>query len=288
MQVTVEQLKELIYKRTQKFYPSRQRLTLPLGANQTRPTVLEGDKRVQEYFSGQGDKTVVFKDLGPQVSYQTLFILEYLGPLVLYPLFYYFPRIYSFFGLPSETKKHPVQTYALISWTVHYAKRILETVFVHRFSHATSPVMNVFRNCAYYWGFGVLIAYYLNHPLYTSVPDSQMYLGFGIAIVAQLANFHSHLILKNLRSKSGTGGYQIPYGFLFNYITCANYFTEIVQWLGFNIATQTAAGYFFLTAATYIMTVWAIQKHKRLRKTFDGKDGRAKYPRRWVILPPLL
>lgn len=55
-----------------------------------------------------------------------------------------------------------------------------------------------------------------------------------------------------------------------------------------SILPQTLTGYLFLGAAAYIMTVWALQKHKRLRKTFDGKEGWAKYPRRWVIMPPLL
>lgn len=36
----------------------------------------------------------------------------------------------------------------------------------------------------------------------------------------------------------GRGGYQIPSGFLFDYITCANYTTELYQWSGFNIATD--------------------------------------------------
>lgn len=34
------------------------------------------------------------------------------------------------------------------------------------------------------------------------------------------------------------------------------------------------------------MAVWAKAKHARLRKVFDGKDGREKYPRRWILMPP--
>lgn len=34
---------------------------------------------------------------------------------------------------------------ACICWTFHYAKRLLETVFVHRFSHATMPIRNIFK-----------------------------------------------------------------------------------------------------------------------------------------------
>ncbi|KDO67625.1 hypothetical protein CISIN_1g043518mg, partial [Citrus sinensis] len=273
----------------QKFYPSRQRLTLPLppGSKQ-RATALDYKKSLKEYSDGNsGNLTVVFKDLGPQVSYRTLFFFEYLGPLILYPIFYYFP-VYQFFGYKGERVIHPVQTYALYYWCFHYFKRIMETFFVHRFSHATSPISNVFRNCAYYWSFGSFIAYYVNHPLYTPVSDLQMKIGFAFGIICQIANFYCHILLKNLRSADGSGGYQIPRGFLFNIVTCANYTTEIYQWLGFNIATQTVAGYIFLVVAALIMTNWALAKHRRLKKLFDGKDGRPKYPRRWVILPPFL
>ena len=113
------------------------------------------------------------------------------------------------------------------------------------------------------------MAYFANHPHYTPVGEKQMYIGFGIGIICQLANFYCHIILKNLRSPDGKGGYQIPSGFLFNYVTCANYTTEIYQWLGFNIATQTVAGYSFLFVAAFIMTDWALGKHRRLKKVIS-------------------
>ncbi|XP_024398727.1 very-long-chain enoyl-CoA reductase [Physcomitrium patens] len=286
-EATLEDLKKVIYSRNKKFYLERQRLTLPLQPGQSRPTPVDESKKLKDQLSSDQPQ-VVFKDLGPQVSYKILFCFEYLGPLVIYPLFYFFPQIYTYVGLPLRKVTHPVQTYALYAWCFHYAKREFETFCIHRFSHATSPLSNVYRNCAYYWLFGALIAYFVNHPLYTPVSEKQMYVGLAISIVSQLSNFYCHIILKNLRSPDGKGGYQIPYGFLFNYVTCANYTTEIWQWIGFNIATQTVAGYLFLAAAGYIMSVWALQKHKRLKKTFDGKDGRKKYPRRFVIFPPLL
>ncbi|TQD85176.1 hypothetical protein C1H46_029264 [Malus baccata] len=264
---TVADLQDAIHKRTKKFYPARQRLTLPVQpGSKERPVVLSYKKSLQDYISGNSDNlTVVFKDLGPQVSYRTLFFFEYLGPLILYPIFYYFP-VYDYLGFKGDRVIHPVQTYALYYWCFHYFKRIMETFFVHRFSHATSPLSNVFRNCAYYWSFGAFIAYYLNHPLYTPVSDLQMKIGFGIGIICQISNFYCHILLRNLRSPDGNGGYQIPRGFLFNIVTCANYTTEIYQWLGFNIATQTVAGYIFLIVAASIMTNWALAKHRRLKK----------------------
>ena len=65
-----------------------------------------------------------------------------------------------------------------------------------------------------------------------------------------------------------------------------NYCCEIYQWLGFNIATQTAFGYLFLMAGMSQMFPWAVQKHKRLKKLFDGTNGRKKFKRRFIVLPP--
>ncbi|XP_019057035.1 PREDICTED: very-long-chain enoyl-CoA reductase-like [Tarenaya hassleriana] len=255
---TVADLQEAIHERNKKLYPSRQRLTLPAApGSKEKPVVLSSRKSLKDYCDGNPDSlTVVFKDLGPQVSYRTLFFFEFLGPLFIYPIFYYFP-VYKSFGYGEKRVVHPVQTYAMYYWCFHYFKRILETFFVHRFSHATSPLSNVFQNCAYYWTLGAYIAYYVNHPLYTPVSDLQWKTGFGLGLVCQAANFYCHIILKNLRSPDGSGGYKIPSGFLFNAVTCANYTTEIYQWVGFNIATQTVAGYVFLVVASLIMTNWA-------------------------------
>lgn len=56
--------------------------------------------------------------------------------------------------------------------------------------------------------------------------------------------------------------------------------------MGFTIATQTAAAAAFTLVGALQMAQWAVGKHRRLVKTFDGREGREKYPRRWVMLPP--
>ena len=106
-----------------------------------------------------------------------------------------------------------------------------------------------------------------------------------MALLCQWANFRCHVLLTRLR-KPGETAYKIPRGFLFEFITCPNYTAEILGWLFFNIGTQTLMGYAFMLSGAFQMYLWAVQKHKRLRRQFDGKDGRPKYPRRWIIMPP--
>lgn len=73
---------------------------------------------------------------------------------------------------------------AAACYSIHYIKRLYETVFVHRFSHATMPIMNLFKNCTYYWGFTAYVAYHVCHPLYTPPSDFQAYFGLAGFIVS--------------------------------------------------------------------------------------------------------
>lgn len=284
---TVSDLKKKFAKVKKQYYPARQRLTLPAKPGEQRGEVLSDDEPLIRYNPTSGQLTIQFKDLGPQIGWTTVFFLEYLGPLLVYPLFYFFPTILYPGDKAAGGAHAQVQTLALGYWSFHYFKRILETLFVHRFGHSTMPIFNLFKNCTYYWGFAAFVSYFVNHPKYTAPPQMQSLVCLSLAVLCQLANAHCHLILKNLR-QAGEKEYKIPRGFLFNQVTCANYTTEIWGWVLFAVATQTVAAAVFIVAGTYQMIPWAIQKHKRLLKTFDGKDGRQKYPKRWIILPPFL
>lgn len=284
---TVTELKKRYHAVAPKYYPARQRLTLPPKEGQKSGDALKDDAKLSDY--GLTDGSIVhFKDLGIQIDYSTVFFFEYFGPMVIYPLFFFLPHIFYPGQKVAPLEDRPlVQKIAVAYWVFHYAKRIFETYFVHVFGHATMPIRNLFKNCSYYYGFAAYVAYFVNHPKYTAPNEMQSIICFALAMLCQFSNLRCHVILKNLR-KPGERGYKIPSGFLFNYITCANYFAEIWGWILFTIATQTAAAGLFTAAGAYQMAEWARGKHKRLVKTFDGKDGREKYPKRWVMFPPLL
>ena len=261
----------------------RQEWRLPPKAGEPRGAALkDGAAKLADVGVGSG-ATLHLKDLGPQVGYSTVFFWEYFGPIVAYVLVYNLPELV--YGAAYE--KTETQRWAYWYFVGHFQKRIMETFFVHRFSHATMPVFNLWKNTAYYTGFAAFVAYFLCHPLYTSPPPARVRVGLGLALVMQASNFVCHVILRNLR-RPGEKGYKIPKGFLFNYVTCANYCTEIYGWFFFNVATQSVWGVLFMLAGAGQMLQWAVAKHKRLRKLFDGKNGREKYPRRWIILPPFI
>eukprot|EP00736_Rhodelphis_marinus_P000986 Rmarinus@m.28314 len=278
---TVDALKEVFSQLKPKYYPSRQRFTVEIDGK-SQP--LKDGTSLQSYNLKNGG-TLIFKDLGPQIAWSTVFLWEYFGPMLAYYIFYHFRS--EIYGVDTPPTEH--QTIALYCWIAHYSKREFETLFVHRFSNATMPIFNLFKNCSYYWGFAAFVGYFVNHPLYTApANDLQVKIGLAMFVLSELSNFVTHVMLRNLRPP-GTRVRRIPRGFFFELVSCPNYFFEITSWLGFNIFTQTVAGYLFMLAGFLQMADWALKKHRNYKKEFDGKDGREKYPRnRTAIIPFLL
>lgn len=225
--------------------------------------------------------TLYFKDLGPQVGWKTVFVAEYAGPFVLYALFYLRPNI--IYGAAAAGA--PIHQYVKIAcgcWLFHYAKRILETIYVHRFSNSTMPIKNLFKNCTYYWGFTSFIAYYINHPLYTPAlyGDTQVYISLVAFFLCQLGNYSIHTALRDLRPE-GTKERKIPiptsnpFTKLFSLVSCPNYTYEMGTWFWFTIMTQSVAPGIFALLGTAQMTQWAIKKHVNYKKEFkDYPKGR--------------
>ena len=125
---------------------------------------------------------IYFKDRGIQIGWTTVFLSEYAGPLLTYLWIYTRPWI--FYGTVDNASYKPVVQIAMACWSIHYLKRLLETIFVHRFSNATMPMSNLFKNCTYYWGFAAYVAYHMNHPLYTAPSMTQTYAGLAGFIVS--------------------------------------------------------------------------------------------------------
>ncbi|EDO40603.1 predicted protein [Nematostella vectensis] len=180
-----------------------------------------------------------------------------------------------------------LQNIAAACWSFHYVKRLLETMFVHRFSKGTMPIFNLFKNCSYYWGFGFLVGYFINHPLYTppKFGDMQVYGSLAGFLICELGNFSIHTLLRDLRPP-GSHERRIPYANsnpmtqLFRFVSCPNYTYETGAWICFTVMTQTFGTALFTLAGFYQMTVWALGKHRNYKKEFPD------YPRRRRAIIP--
>jgi len=59
-------------------------------------------------------------------------------------------------------------------------------------------------------------------------------------------------------------------------------------WVGWNLSFFSLAGVLFLIAGAAQMLDWAIKKHKRYKKDFDGKEGRPSYPKNRKAMIPFI
>jgi len=279
---TLKDLKKIFHSKHRKYYPERQYFTIGAGKEKT---ALKNDKSKLKDLGVQNGTKLVFKDLGPQVAWRTVFLAEYFGPILIHALVYFLPQLVY----RVDFEKSHVQRVALGLVLLHYLKREFETVFIHRFGNETMPVFNIFKNSFHYWILGgANIAYFLYHPKFTQHRSNLEVNICAVAIIlCILGNFWTHIILRNLRP-AGSNVRKIPRGFLFEYVSCPNYSLEILEWIIFAYMTQTLTAWIFTIIASGQMWIWAVQKHKRYRKEFDGKQGRDKYPYRKVLIPFIL
>lgn len=224
----------------------------------------------------KNDSVLLVKDLGPQIAWQTVFVIEYLGPMLIHPLFYFLrPYLYSNAGPASDA-----QTLSCVLLFLHFFKRELETLFVHRFSNATMPARNIFKNSGHYWIFGGLnIAYWIYRPdAPTAAPSSPLLTTAAVALftLGELGNLQTHLTLRGLRSSGGTER-GIPEGLGFNLVTCPNYMFETIAWIGIWLASWSLSTGLFIVIAVAQMAAWGKKKERRYRKEFGDKYQRKRF-----------
>ncbi|KAF7689275.1 hypothetical protein HF521_012628 [Silurus meridionalis] len=281
---TIGEIKSMFHKSHPQFYPARQSIRLDPKGKSLK------DEDVLQHLPVGTTATFYFRDLGAQISWVTVFLTEYAGPLIIYLMFYFrVPFIYQ----PKydfSTSKHWVVHLACMCHSFHYVKRLLETLFVHRFSHGTMPLRNIFKNCTYYWGFAAWMAYYINHPLYTppTYGEQQVKAALVIFLFCQIGNFSIHIALRNLRPP-GSKTRKIPFPtknpftWIFLLVSCPNYTYELGSWFGFTLMTQCLPVAFFTLVGFIQMTVWAKGKHRSYLKEFRDYP-----PLRSPILPFIL
>lgn len=86
------------------------------------------------------------QEKGARIGYRLVFLLEYLGPIVIFAVLATRPALIYGAGA-AEQPYHDMFKLSWAAWIVHFAKREYETLFVHKFSRATLPLSSLFINC---------------------------------------------------------------------------------------------------------------------------------------------
>uniref|UniRef100_W5LJH0 3-oxo-5-alpha-steroid 4-dehydrogenase n=1 Tax=Astyanax mexicanus TaxID=7994 RepID=W5LJH0_ASTMX len=131
---------------------------------------------------------------------------------------------------------------------------------------------------------GFLQAHYLLHCTehsHVQLSDGRTLIGLLIFFTGMAINIHSDHILRNLR-KPGEISYKIPRGGLFEYVSGANFFGEIVEWSGYAIATWSLPTFSFAFFTMSFIGPRAYHHHRFYKETF--KD----FPRSQKCLIPFI
>ena len=109
----------------------------------------------------------------------------------------------------------------------------------------------------------------------------QFIIGVLIFFCGMILNKLSDRILSGLSSENG--GYRIPHGLAYRWVSCPNYLGEIIQWTGWAIATWSLAGWVFAIWTMANLVPRALAHHRWYRENF--KDYPAK---RRALIPFVL
>ncbi|KAF6146933.1 hypothetical protein GIB67_036652 [Kingdonia uniflora] len=152
--------------------------------------------------------------------------------------------------------------------TIHYFKRVLEVMFVHKYSGAMILDSTILISLSYFSSTASMI---YNQHLVHDMPEPPVdlkYAGVFIFLVAIVGNFYHHLLLLKLRSKDeGVKEYKIPKGGLFNQVICPHYFFEILVFVGICLISQslypicfTIGTMMYLMSRSYTTRKWYVSK----------------------------
>ncbi|WP_348787702.1 3-oxo-5-alpha-steroid 4-dehydrogenase [Leifsonia sp. NPDC080035] len=171
----------------------------------------------------------------------------------------------------------------LLLWQAHYVQRAFVYPFLMR-SGSRMPVLvmllAILFNLLNAWINARWVSEYGTYAL-TWLADPRFWIGLLLFGCGYALNVGSDRILRALRR--GGEGYRIPSGGGFRYVSSPNYLGEIVEWIGWAIATWSVAGAAFALYTIANLAPRAMANHRWYTETFPD------YPRdRRALVPYLL
>ncbi|XP_064617182.1 uncharacterized protein LOC135481264 [Liolophura sinensis] len=165
----------------------------------------------------------------------------------------------------------PLNFVFLAMFLIHYLHRGIIHPLTMRYSSATVSLGitlgGFFPNCIYHF----INADFISNAIFDVdyFYDPRFILGSLLFIVGYITNRWADLKLRGLRNVQGTAGYYIPYGGMFEVVSCPNYLGELVQWVGWTLVTWSLAGlvWTMFCAATFIPRSY--HNHRWYKQQFE-------------------
>jgi len=194
--------------------------------------------------------------------------------------------VFIFFILTGKVEKNTVVWIIAGLFCLHYVNRSLIYPFRIKTSGKRMPLlivlMAVFFNTVNSSINGYFLGTLQNQYNKAWCYDPRFIMGILLFVAGMIINLSSDEHLIRLR-KNRTNGYLIPYGGLFNKISCPNFFGEIVEWLGFAIMCWSLPAFSFFVWTVSNLIPRALDHHRWYKRQFTD------YPtERKAVIPYLL
>lgn len=201
------------------------------------------------------------------------FIME-LPALVLFPLLV----------LVGPSEKNALTWLLVGLWTLHYFNRTIIFPLRLRTTGKKMPLTIIFSALFFNGMNGVINGYFLgflNIPEAFNVLEPHIIIGLVLFFAGMLMNHISDSKLIALRKEQQ--GYQIPRGWLFEYISCPNHFSEILEWTGFAIVAWSMPAASFAIWSFCNLVPRALNHHTWYAEQFSDypKQRKAVVPFIW-------
>jgi very-long-chain enoyl-CoA reductase len=160
---------------------------------------------------------------------------------------------------------------------LHFAKRCLEVLFVHKYS-GPIDVLTVTQIAASY-----SLATFLLAKLHSeTIPQIDWLFVFGLGLygLGEIFNFYHHALLAQLRRGDQEKSYVIPQAGLFKYVTTPHYFMELWAWLGLALMSRHLAAYMIFVWTCGYLFARACRTDQWYRSRFP------EYPKERKVLVP--
>ena len=210
------------------------------------------------------------KKWGKSIDNKTGWILMELPALLTCPLIYF-----------TITEEINLNVVFIVLWITHYLNRTV--IYPLRIKTKGKKIPIAIVASAFFFNMvnGILNGYFLTLLQFESISELYLILGFIIFIIGFYINISSDNLLIKLRTNQK--GYVIPNGKLFNYVSCPNFFGEIIEWLGFAIMTLNPGSLSFLIWTICNLIPRSKAHHKWYIENFEN------YPKkRKAVIPYLL
>ena len=170
----------------------------------------------------------------------------------------------------------------LAIWMTHYVHRAFVFPFRMRSEGKRMPLLIASLGAAFNLLNGYInaraVSHFWSHDA-TWLSSAPFLLGLCIFAFGLVLNLHSDSVLLGLRAPGETG-YRIPFGGGFRFVSCPNYLGEMLEWLGWALASGTLAGWAFFLYTAANLFLRALAHHRWYREKFPDYP-----PERRAVLP---